>query len=212
MSGLLAFVIVFASCTKDVLRGGGSTGTRTLNLPEFSAVESHYDIGATITYGTTPSVSVSGYENLLNALDFQVVNGVLKMKFDSKYESVRNGNVIATISIPSINKATIHGSKNLVIDGFEGNALFAGIHGSGNIKIENCAFQTLALDIYGSGNINTLSSPASQVNASIHGSGDISIDVSDRIKADIYGSGNVYYVGNPMLEVVQQGSGRVIKR
>lgn len=212
LMGISAILFLFSSCTKDVLRGGGSIGTKTLNLPEFSAIESHYDIGATITYGATQQISVTGYDNLLNALDFIVVNGVLKMKFDSKYESVRNGNVMATITIPALNKATIHGSKNLVMNGFSGTSLTAGIHGSGNIKIENSQFQSMFLDIYGSGSINALSSPATRVNASIHGSGDISVEVSEKITANIYGSGNVYYVGNPVVEAVQQGSGRVIKR
>lgn len=209
---LAAFVLIISSCTKDVIRGGGSISTRTMNLPAFSAIESHYDISAQIVYGTVQEVSVTGYDNLLNILDFKVENGVLKMLYDKDYESIRNGNIVATIKIPMINKATIHGSQNVTISNFTGNNLYAKIHGSGMIEVNNSTYQSAFLDIYGSGDIDAQTLQTKEAETNIHGSGNISVAVSDHIKANIYGSGNVYYWGNPVIETEQHGSGRVIKR
>ncbi len=209
---LAAFVLIISSCTKDVIRGGGSISTRTMNLPAFSAIESHYDISAQIVYGTVQEVSVTGYDNLLNILDFKVENGVLKMMYDKDYESIRNGNIVATIKIPMINKATIHGSQNVSISNFTGNNLYAKIHGSGMIEVNNSTYQSAFLDIYGSGDIDAQTLQTKEAETNIHGSGNISVAVSDHIKANIYGSGNVYYWGNPVIETEQHGSGRVIKR
>ncbi len=209
---LAAFVLIISSCTKDVIRGGGSISTRTMNLPAFSAIESHYDISAQIVYGTVQEVSVTGYDNLLNILDFKVENGVLKMMYDKDYESIRNGNIVATIKIPMINKATIHGSQNVSISNFTGNNLYAKIHGSGMIEVNNSTYQSAFLDIYGSGDIDAQTLETKEAETNIHGSGNISVAVSDHIKANIYGSGNVYYWGNPVIETEQHGSGRVIKR
>jgi hypothetical protein len=210
--GLAALVLLFSSCTKDVIRGGGSISTRIMNLPAFSAIESHYDISAQIVYGTVQEVSVTGYDNLLNILEFKVENGVLKMMYDKDYESIRNGNIVATIKIPMISKATIHGSQNVSISNFTGNTLNAKIHGSGKIEINNSTYQSAFLDIYGSGDIDAQTLQTKQAETNIHGSGDISVAVSDHMKANIYGSGNVYYWGNPVIETEQHGSGRVIKR
>ncbi len=209
---LAAFVLIISSCTKDVIRGGGSISTRTMNLPAFSAIESYYDISAHIIYGTEQEVSVTGYDNLLNILDFKVENGVLKMMYDKDYENIRNGNIVATIKIPMINKATIHGSQNVSISNFTGNNVYAKIHGSGMIEVNNSTYQSAFLDIYGSGDIDAQTLQTKEAETNIHGSGNISVAVSDHMKASIYGSGNVYYWGNPVIETEQHGSGRVIKR
>ncbi len=210
---LVSVLFIFSSCSKEVLRGGGSSSTRTLSLPAFSAVESHYDINAVISYGAIQQLTVTGYDNLLNILDFKVENGVLKMKYNSNYNTIRDGNVVARISIPVITRCTIHGSKNIDISGFNnGNSLQATIHGSGSINVSNSNYQSALLEVYGSGNIEAQGLQAKQAVAKIHGSGNASLTVSERIEANIFGSGNIYYWGNPVIETTQNGSGRVIKR
>ncbi len=209
----MAVLLILSSCSKEVLRGGGTTSTRTLNLPAFSAVESHYDINAVINYGTLQQLSVTGYDNLLNMLDFKVENGVLKLKFNSNYNTIRNGNVVVNITIPAIGKAAIYGSEDIVIAGFAaGNTLNATIHGSGNIRVSNSSYQSALLDVYGSGNIDAQGLQVKQAQANVYGSGNTSLTVADRIKANIFGSGNIYYWGSPVIETTQNGSGRVIKR
>ncbi len=210
---LVAIIFILSSCSKDVVRGRGSIGSRTLNLPAFSAVESHYDISADISYGAVQAVTITGYDNLLNILDVRVDGDVLKLKYNSNYINIRNGNLVAKIIVPVINKATIHGSRQILIAGFiNGDSLNAKIHGSANIRVSNSSFQSALLEIYGSGDIDAQGLQAKQVEVKVHGSGNTSVSVTERMKASIFGSGNVYYWGNPAIETTQNGSGRIIKR
>ena len=43
---VVAVVLVFSSCSNDMVRGGGSTSTRAMSLAAFTAEESHYNIRA----------------------------------------------------------------------------------------------------------------------------------------------------------------------
>ena len=212
ISLLLVATLLF-SCKKDVIRGSGNTITETKTVSPFTAVETHYDIKAIITYGATQQLEVSGYENLLNILETPVENGVLKLKFNQNYNTVRNVNVVARIQLPAITATTIHGSNNIEVSNFAGgNAFTAQIHGSGDIRVNNSAFQTATLRINGSGDIDARGLQAQEATTNINGSGDVSITVTGKLNATINGSGNINYWGSPVVEATIHGSGRVIKK
>lgn len=209
----IAIAALAVSCRKEVLRGEGNTGTIALSLPAFTGVETHYDIRAVISYGNIPEVKVTGYNNLLDELTPEVENGILKLKYNSRYHTVRNGNLVAHIIIPSVTKAAIHGSGDISITGFtNGTSIHTRVHGSGAIRITGSIYQQAVLAIHGSGETDAAGLQAREAEALIYGSGPIRITATEKLKAGIYGSGNVYYWGNPALETTVQGSGRVIKQ
>jgi Putative auto-transporter adhesin, head GIN domain len=208
--------IIFVSCKKDSIRGEGQTVTRTLSdlaSKNFTAIEAHYDIDAVISYGNIPEVKVTGYENLLNILEPQLDNGILKLKYSKQYYNIRNSNVRFEIIIPRIEKTGIYGSGDIKVKGFlTGNQFTAGIYGSGDVTVENSNYQSATLDIYGSGKVEAQGLQVKTANVNVHGSGHSYISVSEKLITKMFGSGNVYYWGNPLVETTQNGSGRVIKR
>jgi Putative auto-transporter adhesin, head GIN domain len=209
----IAVVTFFSSCSKEIIRGSGSIGNKAINVSAFTAVETHSDIKAAISYGTSQEVTATGYDNLLNILDFKVENAVLKLNFNSTYNTIRNGNVIATIKVPILSGVTIHGSKNIEVSGFaNGDTFDAKIHGSGSIRVNNSSYKSALLGVNGSGNIEAEGLQTKQSEVNINGSGNAGIFVTERLKASVFGSGNIYYWGNPALEIVRNGSGKVIKR
>ncbi|MFY7652925.1 MAG: head GIN domain-containing protein [Chitinophagaceae bacterium] len=207
------YILFFSSCAKDVLRGSGSVSSRELNLTNFKGVETHYDIDAHIIYGTQFKVTITGYDNLLNELDCQVINGILKLTFKNQYHSVKNSNVKAVIEMPDLQFLGIYGSGNLFAKNFaQGNKLNLHIHGSGDIEVQKSVYQELVLRINGSGNINTKDTQTNSADVAINGSGDIYVKPTTLLKAAINGSGNIYYYGNPQITITQNGSGRIIKK
>jgi hypothetical protein len=214
LSTALVVSILLFSCSKyDLIRGEGRTLTETHAVPQFSSVETHYDIKANIVQGTTQEVKVTGYENLLAILETEVENGVLRLKYNNRYNTIRNGNIVVNIIVPAISKATIHGSNNIEVSGFQDLKGFEGlIHGSGNIKVSNSKSQLAKLLIYGSGRIDAQGLQTKRTETSIFGSGNIFVSVSEQLEAKIYGSGNVNYWGNPSVQTEMHGSGRVIKK
>jgi hypothetical protein len=210
---MLATAVLLVSCQKNMIRGNGPQGSRFLTLPAFSQIELHYDIKANISYGTSQSVKVSGYENLLDILDLSVQGEVLKIKFSDQFYNIRNNNVVADITLPMLSKAVINGSGNMLVSGFrQGAQMEAYINGSGNIDLSNCEYEKAFLTINGSGDINAKGLLAREATASVYGSGHTSISVADKLVARIFGSGNIYYWGSPSVEVSINGSGRVIKK
>lgn len=206
-------MLAVVSCKKDAIRGSGPVVTRRLSIAGFSSVEAHYDIDAVISYGNIAEVKVTGYENLLNILETEIDNGVLKLKYNKQYNTIRNSNVRFDIIIPRIEKTGIYGSGDIKVNGFlTGTQFTAGIYGSGSVTVENSNYQSATLDIYGSGKIEAQGLQVKIALANIYGSGHSYISVSERLVSKIFGSGNVYYWGNPLLETTQNGSGRVIKR
>jgi hypothetical protein len=202
-----------SSCNKELITGSGTIGSKTMNLQPFTAVESHYDIKAVIIYGNVQEVTATGYDNLLNILDFKVENGILKLKFNTTYNTIRNSNIVAYIKLPILSSVAIHGSQNIEVNGFSnGNTINAKIHGSGHIRINGSEYQSALLEVHGSGDIDAQGLRAKLAEAKIHGSGNASVFVIDRLKAGIFGSGSVYFWGNPTVETTVNGSGRVIRR
>lgn len=210
---VLAVMVLVSSCSKESITGSGSIGSRTIPVPAFTGVDAHYDIDASITYGDNPEVVLTGYENLLGALDVTVDNGILKLKFNSAYNQVRRSNVRASIRIPALAKAMIHGSGDVDIHGFNGGtSITFGIFGSGDIKVTGSSYNNAVLDIYGSGDISAQGLAAKEAQVNVYGSGNSSISVSEKLDARIFGSGDVNYWGNAAVQTSQNGSGRVIKR
>jgi hypothetical protein len=209
---LMAAAAMLTSCNKEAIRGSGSSSTKVIALPSFHAVESQFDIAANISYGATQEVSVSGYNNLLDILDLEVNNGVLKLKYDSRYNNIRNGNLVANIKIPTLSRIANQGSKNMEVKDFwQLTQLNASLYGTGDIRIKECAMNVLVSDVYGSGNVEAKGAECLQLQANVYGNGHTSATVINKIVARIFGSGNVYYLGNASIDVERQGSGRVIK-
>jgi hypothetical protein len=208
--------ILFVSCKKDSIRGNGQTVTRTLSdfaSKYFTSIEAHYDIDAVISYGNIPEVKVTGYENLLDILEPELDNDVLKLKYSKQYNNIRNGNIRFEIIIPRVERTGIYGSGDIKVKGFlTGNQFTAGIYGSGSITVENSNYQSATVDMYGSGKVEAQGLQVKTANVNVHGSGDSYLSVSERLVTKMFGSGDVYYWGNPVIETTQNGSGRVIKR
>jgi len=230
---LLLAPLSLVSCEKEVISGSGSIITQTRNIAPFHSVETHYDISANIVYGTAQDLKVNGYANLLDILETEVENGILKLRYNKRYNKVKNGNVVATIVVPVLTQVTthgsgnisvshitnatsftaqIHGSGNIWIDHMLSPNVVANVHGSGDIHIATSQFQNVTFRIYGSGDVDARDSQVKDAVASVYGSGDIFVRVSDNLDATIHGSGNVNYWGNPVIQSSLHGSGRVVKR
>lgn len=209
----LAAIFAFTACTKEIIRGNGTISTREIPVAAFKSVESHYDIKATIRYGSTRNVKATGFDNLLDILDFSVENNVLKLKFNQQYNQIRGSNVVADITLPALESVAIHGSNDIEVRDLQaGNTFRARIHGNGSIRVLNSRYDTASLHVHGSGNIDAQGLQVKVAEANIHGHGDILVRATEKMKAGIYGNGNIHVWGNPQLQSEINGNGRIYKR
>ena len=168
MTVLLA-AIFFTACTKDSIRGSGSTLTETRSVDPFTGVQLKGSGNVTVVQGAQQKVEVAGYENLLPIYETYVQNGTLVLKFQDDY-NIRNNNISVNITIPVLTATGINGSGKFTIKNFNGTSLTTEINGSGKIDI-TCS-QTLKAAIHGSGEINYWGSPVS-VSVDVSGSGSV---------------------------------------
>ncbi len=210
---IIITICALSSCRKDIIKGKGPVSERVINVSAFKHIETHYDIKAVITSGPTQELKAYGYENILDIIDFKVEDSTLKLKYNNTYNTVRNGKINAIITIPSLERVTIHGSNDIDIRNFlNGNSIEAIIHGSGSIFFNNSKYVNSHFQIHGSGHINGSGLEVKKALVQVHGSGNSYIKVSDTLKAEIWGSGNISYWGSPNIETVRNGSGKLIKK
>lgn len=203
--------VLFFSCKKDKIEGGGAVITEQRNLENFYNVSVFGSTNVFITYGSTFEVKVKAYENLIHSLETKIQNGTLLIAFKT---NIRNDNSEVYITMPVLNSVATSGSGNIDTKGnFLGMDYFsATTTGSGLITIEKGSAKNYKIMIDGSGDVKSFGLQSEQATITASGSGDAELTVSKSLKATLTGSGNVYYKGNAVVDANTKGSGKVIKQ
>ena len=102
------------------------------------------------------------------------------------------------------------GSGNINIETLTTNALNAQVQGSGNIEVESGSTDELDVLVDGSGNVKLFGLASTACTVASDGSGDTTVNVTDNLDVTISGSGDVEYIGNPTINITDDGSGNLI--
>ncbi|MBN2892465.1 MAG: DUF2807 domain-containing protein [Bacteroidales bacterium] len=190
--GIILISLVFTSCEKNFLyiTGEGAVITKTLELPDISAVTNNDCFDVVIVQGDTQKIEVVGQSNIIDRLKTNVIGGKWNVSLlPGRY---KNFDLTVYITVPDINSIKINGSGNIEVGGFyELSDLDIQISGSGNITVMDTIFaQNIDAEIQGSGSINFYA-VADNIDTQIMGSGTIEVEgttVTQSIRID--GSGN----------------------
>ena len=147
--------LFFISCDDDdTYTGEGPIVTEELNLEDFSGIEALGSMDIVISEGTEQKVEVTGHANIIERVETSVSNGIWKVKL--KDGSYKNADLTFNIVIPMLNRASIEGSGDILINDFKSvEDVYLGIIGSGNIQLdENDGCANLVVEIEGSGYVN----------------------------------------------------------
>ena len=207
-------LILLSSCNKETIKGGGAIISENRTVPAFTEIQINGDGEATVVYGLTQEVTVTGYENLLPVYETKMLGSVLQLQFKPNNYRIRNNNIKVRITVPSLSNLRINGSGNISAANFaNGNTLTTYINGSGNIVVKDSKYINASYIINGSGEITATTTEAKQAAAEIHGSGNIRLKVANKLDANISGSGTIDYWGNPTTVNTQvSGSGKINKQ
>lgn len=206
----------FSSFKSEFVVGSGNMETRTYTVPQFTGIDSTLpaDIDYSMTEGE-PSVTVSAPDNLIGQLNFQVVDGVLKVCFDDgdKRVNVGSNGIKVKVSSATLENLSIRGAGDFDADylecsGFNVEISGAGditlgtikcdgdlsiaVRGAGDIDVDGLECQTVIVDVAGAGDV-VLSGKAESARLSIKGAGDIDarrLDCSD-ITSNVSGMGSI---------------------
>lgn len=230
----LISILLLTSCADDDLYvGEGEIITKELTLNDFNAIKAIGSYDIIISKGATQKVEVTAHSNIIERLETHVYNNIWGIELrDGNY---RNSDLTIHISLPTLNKAMLEGSGEIIVNDFSSDEdAFFGIYGSGDIHFYNnngCKNLSLEIDgsgnifsnnqfenleninlkIIGSGNYNGFENNTQNAIIDIEGSGDCNISINKILNVKIDGSGTINYKGNPIsIESNIKGPGKII--
>lgn len=228
-----ALLVSVTSCRQPIVKGSGPTKSEDRQTTgTFSQIEIDAPVDADIQVvaGSTPSVNLSGYANVLPYIKIKVEDGKLKIYTQDEINLYTQKKIVAHIILPSLAGLDIAGSSDTKVAGnVTGNELKVDIAGAGTIKIDSLNVSMLDVDmagsseidilsgntgtasysIAGSGDINAYNLQTTNTNIEIAGSGDAKVNAVSKLDVSISGSGDVLYKGTPAVEKDIAGSGSV---
>lgn len=204
------------------------SGQETRDLPSFTGIGIGVSADVFYTTGSTYEIKIEGKERDVNDLVTKVADGTLKIKYDdwkiqrSKLTIYITSKELDRVSVSGSAKfkveealsaeemsLAVSGSGSVQFSSLESDEVDVKISGSGNAMIDNGTADELDVKISGSGKLLAENFEVSECSAAISGSGSCKITVKDELDAKISGSGSVYYNGNPQINSVSSGSGKV---
>lgn len=226
-------ILLFNACGQVSVKGKGNIITEKKELSAFSKINIDAPIKAIIkiTPGA-PSMSITGYENLMKQLTIKQVNNNLEIISNDQEDWNTDKEMVATIYTPSFNDIELHktanaaiqgnltnsnltctlsGSTQLSIEQLQTENLAVAISGVGTVKVDNGKAQDADFQISGAGNIDAYGLQTENTNAVISGTGNMNITVLQTLNATISGAGNISYKGSPSIQKQISGIGNLTK-
>lgn len=233
---LLLISLLTVGCDEPLcIKSEGPTVSQVIPVNgTFSKIELEGSCDMTISYGPNYSVEAVGSQNIIDRLITSLVGDELIVELEK--HCYYNASLTVNVTLPYIEKATLDGSGDIVIndfidqDDFEVNVIGSGdvvineftgtenlyvkIDGSGDVKANKNwpDLDVLDIRVSGSGDYAGYNLESNDCNVSISGSGSARVFANDNLDVIIDGSGDVYYKGNANVTQNISGSGDVINR
>jgi len=168
----------FDGLKSDFVVGSSNMESRTYTVPQFTGIDS--TIPADIDYSMTegePTVTVNAPDNLLGQLNFQVVDGILKVCFDDGDKRVNLGSngIKVKVSSATLESLAIRGAGDFdAVSGIDCSSFEVNISGAGDVTLNDVRCEEgLAVLVYGAGDIDVNGLTAKTVRVDVNGAGDV---------------------------------------
>ena len=233
------FILILFGCslnksTTQIIEGEGEKVQKEFAVDMFRYLEIDVNANIQLIQSDSLSVSIDGYKNIVDLLDFRVSNShmLIKLKKSSNHNSVLN----IKIYVPAIQRITMNGTGNLEVKAWENEErlylrnngsskftlsnlknikhLIIELNGGGNIESlgDSQHINTLHCTLNGSGNVYLKQINSSYASIESNGSGNVDIGLSEILNTTIIGSGNISYQGFPKIHQKIIGSGTIIQK
>ena len=133
-------IILLSSCAHHVVIGSGKQTSEDRKVASFSKLDISTSIHAVITVqpGAQPSVTLNGYQNILNDIKTEVKDNTLRIYTEDDIQFSLNKKIEATITVPSLASISLSGAPDADVHGNINDSSFKlDISGAGNISIDN---------------------------------------------------------------------------
>jgi hypothetical protein len=229
---LASLLLLCASCGRHRLKGEGSIVTEDRPSRNISRIDISAPVQANVYIipGSTPSVRITGYQNLLSHIKTKFEGNMLNVYSSNLVRFDTDTDVVVDITVSSISGLAIHGASEARMKGaLKGNdfslrisgagsawieqleldKLKASISGAGNVKIASGTVDNGTFVVSGAGSIEAFGVNVNNATARISGAGDIELTAIASLDAHASGAGNVHYKGHPAVRKQKSGAGDI---
>jgi Putative auto-transporter adhesin, head GIN domain len=226
----ILLVVFFPSCIRHVVIGRGKEISKTLNFSNFNKLDISAALHANITVkdGEAFSVSISGYENIVNEIKTELKDSTLHVFTNDDLDLGLKNNTELVITMPALSNMSLSGAPDIDVHGYINVSDFTvDLSGAGNINIDSFSVRNFTADLSGAAKLKISGAAATNSNIDISGAGVINafglhtdsavVDISGAGKCDIYavkslnanisGIGKISYKGHPNLVSDISGAG-----
>ncbi|WP_338241775.1 head GIN domain-containing protein [Aurantiacibacter hainanensis] len=170
------------------IEGSGNVVQRELAMGDFRRLELNGPMNVELRQGATPRLVVIAEDNLIDLIEAETSGGTLSLGTRGSFRT--NAGLRGVLTVPSLDEATIKGSGDIDVDGWNAQALALRVMGSGDNRLRG-AVDTVDAHVMGSGDMDLRGASIREATARVNGSGDIRLGSLDRLVARVAGSGDI---------------------
>lgn len=202
----LAMAVSAVGCGSDsCISGSGSSVSQTIDLSRFTGFDFQAAGEVTVTEGATQQVMVRAQQNVIDALNRDVLNGVWEIGFT---ECVRNtGDIRVEITLPELDSVELSGAGTINAE-TQSSAVDTILSGAGTVTLSGQA-TTHQIALEGSGIVEAFELTTNETTVVLEGQGNVNVRAEEQLNVDLLGTGTVFYKGDPQLNVRITGVGTV---
>jgi hypothetical protein len=201
---LLPTAFAAVALTGCAISDDGPRVTQTRDVDAFTRIDNQGSVDVRLHVGEPQRVRVRAGDKVIDDVQTDVRDGVLRVTFD--HHGFGGDDVVVEASIPKLDGVTASGSGDIDADGIRADAFEVRSDGSADIALSGVA-RRLLVDLDGSGDANVAGLTARAARVSVGGSGDAKVRADERLDVKLDGSGDIRYSGNPRLTKNLDGSG-----
>lgn len=205
---LLLLVPALSAVNAQTIRGSGIPKTETRTLESFDRIDASGAFEITLVPASVIRVTVTADDNLVDAVDTIVGDGVLRI--GSLRSFVSRTQMQVKVEAPAVREVALTGSGTLTALSLSGKE-FAFSGGGSTAATFGGRVDVLNLSIAGSARVDALELAGDRVDVKVIGSGHAAVNPLRVLEVSIIGSGVVHYVGEPKLYRSVIGKGKIEK-
>ena len=205
-SGVFGFTDLF-SFGSDIT-GSGDLVTQTFDYQDFDAIDASHGFSLDVTEGDEYSISVSVDDNVEDRLNVRKDGDTLKIGLDPG--GYTRMNLVARITMPSLNKIEFSGGTRGDISGFISTYDFEVDLSGGSWAIIEGSAGDLVIDASGGSHFDLSEFTVNDADVELSGGSNGSVYVGGRLDADLSGGAHLDYYGDPELGTIETSSAATI--
>lgn len=180
--------------TAGNIHGSGVARTEARALPPFRAVQVAAAVTLTITAQDKRSVTVSGDDNIVAALETVVQEDVLTIRARDGLDPVKP--LVVAVAVPGLDKVSVSGACDLSVTRLRERNFQLDVSGAGRAHLGG-EVENLLLTSSGAAQVDATALRARAVKADLSGATAADVFAAEELDARISGIGRLRYAGNP---------------